>query len=228
MSNSQSKEVAKLTSDEPLLKWFYSTKNITGCALTVAAPILAITGVVAPPIALLLIPALYAVGALVAPGKKKVDLAVGLDAEDITRSLTNIREKSYGRVSPNIYQRIMNIIHTIDDILPKAHELGAGSPEMHILIRTATDYLPSTLQPYLALPRLYAEQKVIHDGKTSETILCEQLDIIIEKLNDIYEGTLESDENKILSNGTFLKEKFGTAGFQLPASATGTTSNPDF
>ena len=75
-----------------------STKNIVGCALAAGGPVLALTGVVAPPVGLVLAPVLYAIGALAAPNRKHVNVVAGVDPADVTRSLAQIQRKTMGRV----------------------------------------------------------------------------------------------------------------------------------
>lgn len=206
-----------MASDGRVARWLYSNKNIAGCVLALGAPVLAVTGLVAPPIALALLPVLYAAGALAAPGHPAVDLTAGLDPDDVSRSLKTIRKAVDGRVGLAVSERVNSICTAITELLPRATDLGPGSQEMHILVRTATDYLPATLEPYLALPRMYAERKVLSDGKTATQILCDQLDVMYERLGQISDAVARADGDKLLANGRFLAEKFGREGIALPA-----------
>lgn len=207
---------------DKMKRWFYSKKNVTGCGVAaVAAPALVLTGVAAPPLALALIPVFYTIGALVGPSEKKeqhmLEYNLGkADSANITESLSAIQKSVNGKVSRNVQQKIFTISDTIRGILPRAGELGLGSDEMHILRRTATDYLPSTVSPYLAMPRFYAEHTTVQNGMTSEQILLTQLDLIEEKLQHIEHAIVQNDISKILSNGQFLKERFGTEKLTLP------------
>lgn len=199
-----------------MARWLYSNKNIAGCVLAMGAPVLAVTGLVAPPLALALLPVLYAAGALAAPGRPPVDLAAGLDPDDISKSLRMIRKATAGKVGPAVSERVERICDAIRELLPRAADLGQGGQEMHILVRTATDYLPATLEPYLALPRMYADRKVLSDGKTATQILCDQLDVMYERLSQISDAIARADGDKLLANGRFLAEKFGRTGMELP------------
>lgn len=205
-----------MASDGRVARWLYSNKNIAGCVLALGAPALAVTGLVAPPVALALLPVLYAAGALAAPGNPPVNLAAGLDPDDVSRSLKTIRRAVQGRVGPAVSERVEGICTAIAELLPRATDLGPGGEEMHILVRTATDYLPATLEPYLALPRMYAERKVLSDGKTATQILCDQLDVMHERLDQISDAIARADGDKLLANGRFLAEKFGREGIELP------------
>ncbi|MDP3972466.1 MAG: hypothetical protein Q8P61_06120 [Candidatus Nanopelagicales bacterium] len=198
-------------------RWLYSNKNLAGCGLALAAPVLAVAGLVAPPVALALLPVLYAAGALAAPGNPQVDLVSGLDPGDVKRSLKTIRSKVEGRVNRSVSERVNQICTLVEELLPRVREFGSGSREMHILVRTATDYLPATLEPYLALPRFYAEHKAVSQGQTATQILCDQLDIMIDRLEQIGEALARSDSDKLLANGRFLADKFGHEGIDLPA-----------
>jgi hypothetical protein len=202
----------------------YSKKNITGCVLAVGGTAALIAaGIVAPPlapVALLIIPSLYGAGALLAPSDKKeqVQFANALskvEADNVEGSLTAIRENLRGNVGPAVEQRVTAIIGLINELLPRAHRLGKTSVEMHTLVSTATDYLPNSLNPYLAMPRYYAEHRTIQDGKTSEDILCEQLDVLYNGLQGILDAIAANDAQAILANGQFLNDKFGTSSITL-------------
>lgn len=203
-------------SDSRIARWLYSNKNLAGCGLAIAAPILAVTGLVAPPVALALVPVLYAAGALAAPGTGRIDLVAGLDPGDVKRSLRTIRSAVDGRVNRSVSARVDQICSLIEELLPRVREFGPASREMHILVRTATDYLPATVEPYLALPRFYAEHKVVSEGRTATRILCDQLDILKDRLEQIGEALARSDSEKLLANGRFLADKFGHEGIELP------------
>jgi hypothetical protein len=199
-----------ISSPGPAARYARSTKNLVGMSLAVAGPVLALAGLVAPPIGLALIPALYAVGALAAPAQKKVELASGLDAGDVRKSLETIERRVHGHVPSEIEERVRRIATTITDTLPRANELGNGSNALYVLVKTATDYLPSSLQAYLDLPRSYADRKVLSDGKTARALLCEQLDMLDGQMDEVADAVHRSDADKLVANGRFLAEKFGS------------------
>jgi hypothetical protein len=186
-----------------------STKNIVGCALAAGGPVLALAGVVAPPVGLVLAPVLYAVGALAAPNRKHVNVVAGVDPADVTRSLAQIQRKTMGRVPSQISAKVSSISSMITDTLPRADALGAGSPGQYVLVQAATDYLPSTLQAYLDLPRTYADKHVVQEGKTPLQLLSDQLDVLGNQISEIATAVNRADTDKLIANGRFLAEKFG-------------------
>jgi hypothetical protein len=190
-------------------RYLRSTKNIVGCSLAVVGPVLALAGILAPPIGLAIAPALYAVGALAAPGEKKVELAAGLDADDVDESLKKLRDRIHGRVPADVELRVKQLAAMISEMLPRADALADGSNARYLLVRTATDYLPSTLQAYLDLPRSYADNKVVADRKTSHQLLCDQLDVLYTQMQSVSDAVNRADTDKLIANGRFLAEKFG-------------------
>ena len=194
-------------------RWATSTKNLAGMGMAAVGPALAIAGVVTGPVGIALAPALYALGALVAPGKKKpLKISDSVDSKDAIRSLEEIQRKIRRRVPDLVARRVRYIAASIIDSLKRADSLGEGSQEVFGLVKTATDYLPTALQAYLDLPRPYADRKVVSDGKTSLVILVEQLDLLIEKMDEIHEAVNRADTDKLIAHGRFLAEKFGKNG----------------
>ena len=106
-----------------------STKNIAGCVLAVGGPVLALTGVLAAPLGLALIPALYAIGALVAPERRRANVVAGVDPNDVARSLREIQRRTAGRVPPEIASKIGGICTTISDTLPSDAEPSTTTPD---------------------------------------------------------------------------------------------------
>jgi hypothetical protein len=204
------------TSDPRRLgRYAVSTKNIAGVSLAAVGPVLALVGLVNPVVGLAIAPVLYAIGALGAPGSRKVDLAAGLDRDDVHRSLAEIQKRVGGRVPSDVRDRVVRICTTIDETLPRADALGAGSEGLFVLVRTATDYLPTALQTYLDLPRSYADHQVVADGKTAHGLLCDQLDVLATKMDEVAEAVHRSDTDKLVANGRFLAEKFAKGPLDL-------------
>ncbi len=190
-------------------RWLYSTKNMAGVGLAVVGPALGIAGVINPLLGLAIAPALYIVGALAAPGRKKVRLAEGIDPGDAERSLDQIQKRIKGKVPDDVTVRVKHIAATVDDSLKRASALGEGGEDLFGLVRTATDYLPTALQAYLDLPRAYADRKVVSAGKTAKEILCDQLDLLVKKMDEIADDVNRADTDKLIAHGRFLAEKFG-------------------
>jgi hypothetical protein len=192
-----------------------SPKNIAGCALAAAGPVLALTGVVATPIGLALTPVLYAIGALAAPPRRRVDVAAGFDAREVKRSLDRIQRRTFNRVPYRIAKRINAIADTIKEVLPRADALGAGSPAQFVLVQCAVDYLPNALQPYLDLPSHYADHHVLPNGKTPLAELTEQLELLEKQVKEIAADVIRADTDRLVANGRFLAERFGDGSLDV-------------
>ena len=193
-----------------LSRYATSTKNIVGCTLAIAGPVLALTGVVGPVAGLALVVPLYAVGALVAPKRRGTAADPVSEARRVRKALNDARRTAYGRTPPQIAAKVNRIANTITDTLPRADSLGRGSPGRFALVRCATNYLPETLQAYVDLPKSWAKHQVVTDGKTPLTLLGEQLDLLGGQVDEIADAVNRADTDKLLANGRFLDEKFGT------------------
>jgi hypothetical protein len=190
-------------------RWATSTKNLMGIGLATVGPVLGIAGVVNPIVGVALAPALYVVGALAAPGRKRLTSAAGTESKDAIRSLEEIQRRIRRRVPDVVARRVKYISGSIVDSLRRADSLGEGSHEVFGLVKTATDYLPTALQTYLDLPRHFADRRVVVDGKTPLVLLIEQLDLLITKMDEIAEAVNRADSDKLIAHGRFLDEKFG-------------------
>ena len=194
-----------------------SPKNITGCALALAGPALAVAGVLASPVGLALVLPLYAVGVLVAPARRQAEVVAGVDAREVERSLRDVQRRALPPVPREIRFKIKRITTTITEILPRAGALGAGSPDQHVLVQCATDYLPTAFQAYLDLPRNYADRRVVANGKTPLALLSEQLDVLTTQIDQIADRVNGVHSDKLIASGRFLSQKFGRGALDLDA-----------
>jgi hypothetical protein len=191
-------------------------------SLAAVGPVLAIAGVVAGPVGLAIGIPLYAIGALVMPNRPRVDnLVLGkVDGADVLKELTEVEHQVRGKVHPSVEERVHRIANTIRATLPRADALGPGSTQAHSLVQTATDYLPEALGTYLKLPREYAEQHPVSGGKTSLQLLCDQLDLLGARMQEVFTAVCQSDADALVAHGRFLQEKFAPGSLDLGPAAT--------
>jgi hypothetical protein len=137
---------------------------------------------------------------------------------DARAALAALDERARSQVPGQLLERIERISATIDGALPQAGQLGVGSTTYHALVRTATNYLPEAVDAYLALPRSYANHHVVRDGKTSLGLVCDQLDLLGRTIDEIVVDLRQADTDRIVINGRFLEDKFGTGALDLGTS----------
>lgn len=205
-----------------LLIYLYSTKNIVGSALALVGLLLFFTGLVGALWPVIVI-GLYLIGALVAPGTKAVDLTNGFDPNDVRKALDQEVRLVNGRVPADVLAKVQSIATIIYGILPRAGSLPPGSPELFIVQRTASDYLPTALESYLNLPRAYATLHPVQDGKTPKQVLMDQLTLLESKMTEVADDVHRNDTDRLLANGRFLEERFGRSALSLPGPSAGTT-----
>jgi hypothetical protein len=197
-----------------ILKYLYSTKNIVGSLLAVVGLVLFFTGVVGALWPVIVI-GLYLIGVLVTPGTATVDLRSGFDADDVRKALDHEAHVVSGRVPADVFAKVQSIQQIILGILPRSGALPPGSPELFVVERTATDYLPTALESYLNLPRAYATLHPVQDGKTPKQLLMAQLTLLESKMSEVADDVHHNDTDRLLANGRFLEERFGRSALSL-------------
>lgn len=206
------------TSSQPfsrrLIRYLASPKNIVGSLLALAGLALFFLGVIGA-IWPLVVAALYLIGTLVAPGPRRYDLAGNFDPEEIRTAVARVGRMAQGKLPPEGLAKVNDILKRITEVLPNADSFPAGSQDLFVIQRMATDYLPATLQPYLALPPDYARTRQLANGRTALQILLDQLDLLDSKMEEIADAVHQKDRDRLLANGRFLEERFGGAGSGL-------------
>ena len=201
----------------PVLRYLYSGKNIVGSALALLGLLLFFTGVITTLFWPFVVVAMYGIGALLAPGPPKIGLSgTSFDPDSIRRSLQRQLDAARGKLSPAQQDKLQSISDTIMGILPHYADFPPGSPDLFVVGRTATDYLPSALQAYLNLPRAYATLHKMPNGKTADEVLGDQLTLLAAKMDEVADAVHKKDSDALLANGRFLEEKFGASPLSLP------------
>jgi hypothetical protein len=103
---------------------------------------------------------------------------------------------------------VSRIRWSILELLPHAGRLPPGSRDLYVLQRTATEYLPTSLDAYLALPGNYATAFVLPGGKTALEALREQLALLETKVREISDALRQRDSERLLVHGRFLELAF--------------------
>jgi hypothetical protein len=199
------------------MRYIYSGKNIVGSALALLGLGLFFTGVITSFFWPFVVIAMYGIGALLAPGPTRLELAgTSFDPDSIRRSLQKLGGDTTGKLPQPLAAKVQHISDTITGILPHYADFPTGSPDLFVVGRTATDYLPSALQSYLNLPRAYATLHRMPNGKTADQVLSDQLDLLSSKMDEVADAVHKKDSDALLANARFLEEKFGPSALALP------------
>jgi hypothetical protein len=132
------------------------------------------------------------------------------DDDEILASLDRLQAATEGKVPPMVTARIDRGAAVVRETVPRMANLGPGSLTAHDVLRTATSYMPEAVAAYMRLPRSFADHRPVSNGKTSLAILCDQLDLLAAKMDDVFDAVCRRDADALVAHGKFLSEKFGT------------------
>jgi hypothetical protein len=105
--------------------------------------------------------------------------------------------------------KVEQIRRKVDVLLGYADRFPPFSQDLYLVRQTASDYLPRTINAYLAMDKLTAEKPMTADGKTAHQELKAQLDLLDAKLDDIAQDLERQDTDRLLANRRFLEQRFG-------------------
>ena len=132
--------------------------------------------------------------------------------------LAAARSVATDQVPPVVAWRVRRVVRVIEEMVPRLDRLGGASQQAHTVVAAATSYLPEAVNGYLRLPRDFADRRVVHDGKTSLMIVCDQLDLLALALGRISDAVSHQDADALIAHGQFLADKFADSSLTLPAS----------
>jgi hypothetical protein len=130
-------------------------------------------------------------------------------------SLDALVTETRGKVPGIVQARIERIASTVRAIIPRLDQLGAGSAQAHTVVRTATSYLPEAVAAYVRLPRDFADRRPVSGAKTSLSVLCDQLDLLAAKMDDLFDAACRADADALIAHGRFLADKFGSGALAI-------------
>jgi ABC-type nickel/cobalt efflux system permease component RcnA len=109
----------------------------------------------------------------------------------------------------DVQVKVEQIRRKVEVLLSLADRFPPFSQDLYLVRQTATDYLPRTIDAYLALPKHVAERPLSAEGKTPHQELKSQLDLLDAKLDEIAQDMQRQDMDRLLANRRFLEERFG-------------------
>ena len=190
-----------------LVAYLTSRRNLTGSALALVGAGL----VLADPVGLqgiLLVGVLYLAGALAVHGRARVN-RFGFDPGRLQKSLSEQITAVAARVPPEILARLQRIeLTTTTEILPHLDCLPLGAPELYLIERTVSDYLPTAIDAYLRLPAGYVSSQPGSQGRAALDVLAEELDFLDAEMRQVAEVVHRTDMDRLLAHKRFLIDRF--------------------
>lgn len=131
-------------------------------------------------------------------------------APDLGAGLHQLAERVRPSVPPAVVTRVLRIAATVDEIEPRLDDMGFADVDAHGVVRTATSYVPEALEAYMRLPRTFADTRKIQGSKTALAILCDQLDLLAAKMDEVRDAVYRRDAQALIQHGQFLQARFAT------------------
>lgn len=196
-----------------LVAYLTSRRNLTGSALAMVGAGLALADPVGAQ-GLLLVIGLYLAGALAVRGNGRVS-RFGFDPRRVQKSLSEQISEVAARVPPEILARVQHLELTIrTEILPHLDCLPLGAPELYLVERTVSDYLPTAIDAYLRLPGGYVSTQPGSHGRAAVEVLAEELDFLDAEMRQVAEVVHRTDMDRLLAHKRFLIDRFTREGAQ--------------
>jgi hypothetical protein len=202
-----------------------SAGHIVGMVFAIGGIIMLNSGLTGGLLGVALIAVLYVTGYFIAERPRTTGLRPqqSKDAPTVRAQLDEMLSAIRKVVADDIYRRVQSIGDAIVFTLDHAGDMDHTDPNIYLVRKTATTYLPEALSTYLALPREYAEHQVLEGGRTSHDILLEQLYLMDRKVQKVAEAVLQRDSNSLLIHGRFVADRYKASGLdvadEMPAAA---------
>jgi hypothetical protein len=124
---------------------------------------------------------------------------------------TPIKSVRKAELPIDVQVKVEQIRRKVEVLLGFADKFPPFSKDLFLVRQTASEYLPRTINAYLALPAQAAERPLAATGQTPHQELKGQLDLLDAKLDEIAQDLQSQDVDRLLANRRFLEERFGKA-----------------
>ncbi len=202
-----------MTRANTLLLYFYSTRNIAGCAMALLGLAAFFTGFIYAwwlPITL----GLYAAGALAVPSRELIDLELyqRYDGQRLVEGVEALIARTRGQLPAEALAILQAIPAVLTPLLPRltgADDAPLLPPaQVQTIMGAITRDLPETVSGYLRLPAAFATLHPLQGGKTAKDLLLAQLGLLKDQLEKIATAAFADDADALIANGQYLQEKF--------------------
>jgi len=198
-----------------------SPGHVLGALGAVFGVILLDAGIVHLPLAAVVIAGLYVIGYFVAarPQLSNLGQNEAKDANQIEAGLDELLATIRKRVAIDIYRHVVSIRDAVVFTLQHAGDRYQADADLYSVRQTAMTYLPEALSRYLSLPRAYAENERLADGKTAHDALIGQLELMEDNTRRVADSIVQRESERLLTHGRFLSDRLGTSSLDpsLPA-----------
>jgi hypothetical protein len=208
-----------------------STGNLAGCALAAAGVLLSLIvglGAVFWP---LLVVVLYGIGwvgatRLSRPHVTVIDVAASApDIGAIRSAIEQVETRSID-LPDELALQVRLIIKDLRDLLPRI-DLRISGGDTFVVTKIATDYLPTTVDEYLRIPRSQARVLRGANGRTAFEMAQGQLALLDGQLTELTEALVKGDHDRLSAQGHFLASRFAESGLSLPSADPDVAPRPE-
>jgi hypothetical protein len=112
----------------------------------------------------------------------------------------------------DVQLKVDQIRRKAEALLGYADSFPRFSHDLYLVRRTAAEYLPRTIEAYLAVPQRQPDGVLPAPSKSALDELKEQLQLLDSKLDEIAQDLQKKDLDGLLANRRFLEERFGRRG----------------
>ena len=199
-----------------------SRGHVIGALAAIGGLILLDAGLIHLPLAALVIGGLYLVGYFV--GARPQLSTIGQDqargADQIEAGLDELLATIRKQVAIDVYRHVVNVRDAVVFTLQHAGDRYQADPDYYSVRQTAMTYLPEALSRYLSLPRPYAEQDRLTDGKTAHDTLIEQLQLMEDNTRRVADTIVQRESERLITHGRFLSERLGQSSLDTTVVAS--------
>jgi len=151
------------------------------------------------------------------PGERNSDdgpaLRAALDA------LVRRVKASSGRLPTGAVVEIRDMCDRLGEVLDRVSAAGTttgpGSYELVTISAVIRDYLPTSIDAYLALPPAFLDSHRNPEGETPDEELAHQLRIMHQGVDDLAMAIYSGDAQRLSIQGRFLDTKFSSSDLDL-------------
>lgn len=193
-----------------VVNYLAGAQNLLGVALGGAAMGVTVATGAAGSLWPVVVAASYGIGAALGAllPKRRPDLALIAGGSDAAELLAAVDELRGRRVPGELREQVTRILDTVTEIAPRWDAVRGNPAVAADVTGTLTDYLPSTLDAYDAIPAYLRNRRDPASGETPAEDAHAQLGVLVDRMFAVRNAAFEDDLRRLQVQGDFLEQKF--------------------
>lgn len=132
------------------------------------------------------------------------------------RALSDAMSYKAGKLPADVNAQWDRVKVALRAILERQDQLATSPHQTFVVTRSIRDYVPTSVDAFLALPAGEADTRRVRGGRTAHQELAYQMTLLADELEQVRAAVVQGDAQALADHGRFLDDKFASSRLSEP------------